>query len=668
MKSAHVFLVLFISLVTNSLVAQAPQKMSYQAVIRNSSGQLVTNTSIGMRISILQGSATANPTYVETQFGPTNSNGLYTAEIGGGSVVFGNFSTIDWSNGPYFIKSETDPNGGANYSIVGTTQLLSVPYALYAANSGSSIAGPQGPQGLPGATGATGPAGQQGTPGLNGTNAVVKTTAISAGANCATGGIRVEYGQDTNNNGVLDAAEINAALTQYVCNGAAGPQGAIGATGATGPQGSAGPTGPQGPQGLPGADQQTLSISGNTLSISGGNSITVDGSSSNEYQTLSLGSVSGGNVPVILSGTTAGGASTQVSVDASATNELQTLSVSGSTLSISGGNSVTLPSTGGSGGTLDQAYDFGGAGLGRTITIDAGAVQLNNSGVNTTALEINSSVSNSTAVLANVSGIGVGFRAESTSPSNTFAAIQANTNSSTSSNSAILGQNAGAGYGVSGQIPATASGLAAVYGNNLRTAGGYGVYGQGFNGVVGQTTYGAGYGVYGSNTGTLPLNSLRIGVYGLGFNGVYGQTTDPVNGWAGYFTADIGSDGAGYALGGWINASDKRLKSNIVPIKSALSTVKKLNGKYYTITTKTKLPNGEVKTQSKQQYGVIAQEIETVLPELVKEKAILINAGDDTLYKTVDYIQLVPVLLEAIKELSGELDALKSELEELKSK
>ena len=267
-----------------------------------------------------------------------------------------------------------------------------------------------------------------------------------------------------------------------------------------------------------------------------------------------------------------------------------------------------------------------------------------------------------------MSGIGVGFRSESTSPSNTFAAIQANTNSSTSSNSAILGQNTGTGYAVSGQIPATASGLAAVYGNNLRTAGGYGVYGQGFNGVVGQTTYGAGYGVYGSNTGTLPLNSLRIGVYGLGFNGVYGQTTDPANGWAGYFTADIGTDGAGYALGGWINASDKRLKSNIVPIKSALSTVKKLNGKYYTITTKTKLPNGEVNTQSKQQYGVIAQEIETVLPELVKEKAILINAGDDTMYKTVDYIQLVPVLLEAIKELSGEVDALKSELEQLKSK
>ena len=664
MKLAQFVLTICSLSITLFIYAQAPQKMTYQAVIRNSSGQLVTNTSIGMRISILQGSSTANPTYVETQFGPTNSNGLFTAEVGGGSVVFGNFTTIDWANGPYFIKTETDPNGGANYSIIGTTQLLSVPYALYAANSGSSIAGPQGPQGP---AGATGPAGPQGTSGLNGTNAVVKTTTIGAGANCATGGIRVEYGQDTNNNGILDASEINASLTQYVCNGAAGPQGATGATGPAGLTGATGPAGPQGPQGLqgaPGTDQQTLSISGNSLSISGGNTVTVDGSSSNEYQTLSLGTVSSGNVPVILSGTTAGGASTQVSVDASASNEIQLLSVSGSTLSITGGNSVTLPTSGGSGGTLDQSYDFGGAGLGRSITTDAGAVQINNSGVNTTALEINTSVSNSTAVLANVTGIGVGFRAESTLPSNTFAAIQANTNSSTSANSAILGQNSGAGYGVSGQIPSTASGLAAVYGNNLRTTGGYGLYGQGFNGAVGQTTYAAGYGVYGSNTAT--TGTMRIGVYGLGFNGVYGQTTDPLNGWAGYFTADIGLDGAGYAIGGWINASDRRLKSNIVPIKSALSTIKRLDGKYYTITTKSKLPDGEIVTHSKQQYGVIAQDVEQILPELVKEKALFKNTGDDTLYKTVDYIQLVPVLLEAIKELSSEVDTLKAEIELLK--
>jgi hypothetical protein len=660
-----------LALVLSTLAfSQAPQKMSYQAVIRNSTNALVTNSAVSMRISILQGSATGNAVYVETQFGNTNANGLFTTEIGGGSVVFGNFSTIDWATGPYFVKTDTDPNGGANYSISGTAQLVSVPYALYAANSGNSIAGPQGPQGPAGATGPAGPQGTTGTAGSNGTNAVVKTTTITAGANCATGGIKVEYGQDVNNNGILDAGEINSALTQYVCNGAAGPAGATGATGpagATGATGATGAQGPQGVQGLPGADQQTLSITGNTLAISGGNSVTVDGSVSNEYQTLTLGTVTSGNVPVILSGTTAGGAATQVTVDASATNELQTLSISGSTLSISGGNSVTLPTTGGgSGGTLDQAYDFGGAGLGRTITTDAGAVQINNGGATTTGLEVNTAVSNSTAVLANVSGVGVGFRSESTNSSNTFAAIQANTNSLTSSNSAILGQNTGSGYAVSGQIPATATGLSAIYGNNLRTSGGYGVYGQGFNGTVGQTTYAAGYGVYGSNTAT--TGNFRIGVYGYGFNGVYGQTSDAVNGWAGYFTADLGVDGTGYAIGGWLTGSDRRLKSNITPITNALSTIKRLEGKYYTITTKSKLIDGEVKTQSRQQYGVIAQDLERVLPELIQEKALFKNAGDDTQYKTVDYMQIVPVLIEAVKELSAEVDSLKAEIKSLKEK
>jgi hypothetical protein len=115
-----------------SVSAQSPQKMSYQAVIRNSSDQLVTNHAIGMRISILQGSSTGTPAYVETQTPTTNVNGLATIEIGGGTIVAGTFAGIDWSTGTYFIKTETDPTGGTSYTITGTSQLLSVPYALYA--------------------------------------------------------------------------------------------------------------------------------------------------------------------------------------------------------------------------------------------------------------------------------------------------------------------------------------------------------------------------------------------------------------------------------------------------------------------------------------------------------------------------------------------------------
>lgn len=128
---------------TANVFAQAPQKMSYQAVIRNSSNALVSSTAVSMRISILQGSTTGTAVYVETQTATTNANGLVSLEIGAGTAVTGTFAGIDWSVGPYFIKTETDPAGGTSYSITGTSQLLSVPYALSAA-SASSIVNPTG--------------------------------------------------------------------------------------------------------------------------------------------------------------------------------------------------------------------------------------------------------------------------------------------------------------------------------------------------------------------------------------------------------------------------------------------------------------------------------------------------------------------------------------------
>ncbi len=124
-----------------SVLAQGPNKMSYQAIIRNTSNALVGNSAVGMRISILQTSASGTAVYVETQTPTTNANGLASIEIGGGTLVSGSFTNINWANGPYFIKTETDPAGGNNYTITGTSQLLSVPYALYAANAGTASGG-----------------------------------------------------------------------------------------------------------------------------------------------------------------------------------------------------------------------------------------------------------------------------------------------------------------------------------------------------------------------------------------------------------------------------------------------------------------------------------------------------------------------------------------------
>lgn len=125
------FIFIMSAILTISISAQIPQKISYQAVIRNSSGQLIVSHSVGMKISILQGSAAGTAVYVETQTPTTNSNGLATVDIGGGTVVSGTFEGIDWSSGTYFIKTETDPSGGTNYSITGSSQILSVPYAIH---------------------------------------------------------------------------------------------------------------------------------------------------------------------------------------------------------------------------------------------------------------------------------------------------------------------------------------------------------------------------------------------------------------------------------------------------------------------------------------------------------------------------------------------------------
>jgi uncharacterized protein (TIGR02145 family) len=127
-----IFTLFVILALTTGVFAQSPQRMSYQAVVRNTGGVLQANQAVGMKISILQGSATGTPVYVETHTTTTNGNGLATIEIGGGTIVTGTFAGINWSGGTYFIKTETDPAGGTNYTITGTSQILSVPYALYA--------------------------------------------------------------------------------------------------------------------------------------------------------------------------------------------------------------------------------------------------------------------------------------------------------------------------------------------------------------------------------------------------------------------------------------------------------------------------------------------------------------------------------------------------------
>ncbi len=119
-------------LLGTSVGAQAPQSFKYQAVARDGSGNVLTSRNVSFKISILKGSTSGAVSYSETHKTTTNAYGLANLEIGKGTPVSGNFANINWASGSYFVKVELDPNGGSAYQNMGTSQLLSVPYALHA--------------------------------------------------------------------------------------------------------------------------------------------------------------------------------------------------------------------------------------------------------------------------------------------------------------------------------------------------------------------------------------------------------------------------------------------------------------------------------------------------------------------------------------------------------
>jgi len=130
------FLIIFLTIAA-SLIAQSPHAFKYQAVVRDNAGEIINNQTVSFRISIRLGSALGFIVYQETHSITTNDFGLANLEIGNGSTG-DDFSAIDWTSGPKFLEVELDPANGSNYVSMGTTQLLSVPFALYAESAGSS--------------------------------------------------------------------------------------------------------------------------------------------------------------------------------------------------------------------------------------------------------------------------------------------------------------------------------------------------------------------------------------------------------------------------------------------------------------------------------------------------------------------------------------------------
>lgn len=419
-----IILTLSACFVMGILFAQTPQAFKYQAVARDNNGSVIANQSVGFRISILQNSPSGTAVYSETHTIASNDFGLVNMDIGTGTVVSGIFANIDWGAASHFVKIEMDITGGSSYLLMGTSQLLSVPYALHAATA-NNVANDQ-----------VDDADADPTNELQTISKVGNTVTLSDGG-----------GSFTDENTIYTAGNGIDITGTTISNSAADQVVTLAGTGAT----------------------------------------TITGT----YPNFSINSVDNVN-----------------DADADPLNELQTLTLVGNALSISNGNSVTL-NTGG--GNLDQAYDFGGAGAGRTIAVDNGPVQLNINGTNAIGLR------------ADLSNTGTGIIATSNSAGNTFSAIQGTTNSSSAITSAIIGSSSGAAWGVAGQVLSTASAQAGIYGSNLRTNGGHGVMGIGFNGVVGQTNYSQGNAAYFENFDAIAPLGNGVGAAGKGYYGVVGE-------------------------------------------------------------------------------------------------------------------------------------------------
>lgn len=189
-----------IAVTLNLIIAQVPQAMNYQAVVRNAQGIPIPNATICIRFTIFDSINPGAPLYQEVHNNAsTNGLGLLIVAIGNGTPTFGMFDTIDWATGNKYLEVETDLSCSGNYSAMGTTQLLSVPYALYAASSGGGTTGATGPTGptgsngltgatgATGATGGTGPAGPGGATGATGADGSLNAWGLTGNTGTVTG-------------------------------------------------------------------------------------------------------------------------------------------------------------------------------------------------------------------------------------------------------------------------------------------------------------------------------------------------------------------------------------------------------------------------------------------------------------------------------------------------
>ena len=605
--------------------AQTPQGINYQAVVRDAGGNQLSNQAVSVRMTILENNTTT--VYQETHAATTNGFGLVNLVIGQGSATQGAFNSIDWSTGNYFAQTEVDVTGGTNYAVLGTQQLMSVPYALYAETSGQSGSqGPTGPQGPTGAAGsngldgATGPTGPQGPTGAQGVTGPTGPQGIA--------------GQD----GATGPTGAQGATGSAGADGATGPQGPTGAQGATGNTGADGATGPQGPTGAQGATgPQGPAASGNTLDEA--------------YDQ--------------------GGAGAGRTIDA----------VDG-TVAINGEDGLLVT------GTLNSGLAIGAAsgipeGAGTRMFFNPSKAAFRAGYVNGTEWDNANVGIRSTAMGYNTTASGLNSTAmgyNTTASGSYSTAMGYNTTASGSSHSTAMGNiTTASGYSSTAMgIQTTASGptstamgILTIASGDVSTAMGSSTTASGQTSTaMGQETSASGETstAMGRNTTAPSFGETAIGLYNTTYTPASATNWDSSdrlfvvgNGTTSTTRSDamvilkngntgIGTSNPSYTLtvngtaakpggGSWTATSDKRLKKNISPYTDGLEQVLAIRPVKYQY-------NELAGTDTEVEYvGVIAQELQTVAPYMVGNFDL-----DGTEYLDVDNSAMTYMLINAVKE------------------
>jgi hypothetical protein len=605
------FSAMLILLTVSQIKAQVPQGFNYQAVARNSSGTLITNQNVGIKIIIHQSSASGTPVYSETFTPATNQFGLFTIIIGQGTVVSGTFNTIAWSTGDYWIQVEMDPTGGTTYASMGAAQLLTVPYAMYSATAKTSAAA-----------------------GSNGEIQFDSSGAIGANSKLFWNNTSKELGIGTTSPvAVLDIDRNDAQTNSELWieqDGTGDP-----AIGFQDPGGNWS-------IGLDQADGSKFKIADN-FSVASRTKLTIDtagnvglGTTTPAYKLDANGWVRFGSQS---------SAETGLYIDKAASSDEAWISYRT--------NGIDNWVAGPYGSDDYRLFDWGNGGPSNASFIITKNTDL--VGIGTTTPDGQLTVVNNGAGLSattmhltnnNAAGIGLYVNTASTDATAVF------TNSNASGNTIIAKLFDGGANDIVrfDNFFGSHYGRISLFGNNTSSAlGGF---------LTGYGTYGLVFGDYDASGNYTDI----AGVY---------HNTPSTTALVTYSSASLGSStylwSAVWATNGTIQTSDETRKENIKPVSYGLNEVMNLKPvSFQWKENKSRIGNGT-------NLGFLAQDLAKVLPDVVVHETIsqqeIDNAkkymGIDISNKDtygVKYSEIIPVLVKAIQEQQAEIEMLKAEI------